>query len=316
MNITDLRDVFDERSTVDTDEVMHHLRLAGVRGRVRSRRRRRLTAWAVATFVMLAGVDAVAVQLAPFSRERDNLVAAPSTIKGFPEYALGARVVAAEVADLPAKRIEVTVTARTAALTLFTRCQSAPDTTIEVEVSFLGSALTWGGCGGAYEPANLAERGLRTGVAETFVMTVTGGTARSGRFGLAVGEAVPFADYPFPPRPATLRALDGPAPAECTIDALCDRPTVVRSDPDDPLRPRQQTVPAVTVTGIELVSQTPGLLHVTVDGKLVGTGKWWDYEAGTYGISVPATGQAGELTIEIVPEHVTGAWKAVVQTGP
>jgi hypothetical protein len=62
MNAADLRDVFEERSSATSDDIMHDLRLSGVRTRIRRRRRRRVIAWSAAALALLAGAGALALR--------------------------------------------------------------------------------------------------------------------------------------------------------------------------------------------------------------------------------------------------------------
>ena len=73
---------------------------------------------------------------------------------------------------------------------------------------------------------------------------------------------------------------------------------------------------------IDMASQTPGYLHIRVNGVEVARGEWWDYEQAGYSVPVDKkddwtkhfglTVRAGQqVTIEIVPEYTTGAWKVV-----
>ncbi len=76
---------------------------------------------------------------------------------------------------------------------------------------------------------------------------------------------------------------------------------------------------------IDMVGQTPGLLHVRVNGVEIVTGEWWDYEQGGHGMYGDRGGAwkdefgldprpDDQVTIDIVPEHVTGAWQVVLKT--
>jgi hypothetical protein len=67
-----------------------------------------------------------------------------------------------------------------------------------------------------------------------------------------------------------------------------------------------------------MVSQTPGLLHVRIDDELVDTGEWWDYAQDAHQVAVPDAVRAGgkDVTIQIVPQDVTGAWFAAIRTKP
>jgi hypothetical protein len=241
--------------------------------------------------------------------------AAPGTINGFPEYASGAHVIAAERAKLSQRRIELTFTPEVDDLTVFTDCTTpAGDDDNSFDVRFNDQYLS-SGCGGSFAPADWVDRGLRVGEPNVLVMTVTGKVPTDGKYGIAVGEAVPFEDYPLPPRPATLKPLDGPLPAGCT-EVTCPGAFVIRSDPADPLAPREMTVPWQTIRSVEMVAQTPGMLHVTANGDALGTATWWTYDQGGFGLTMVPLKRAATVTIRVTPQYVSGAWQAVFQPEP
>jgi hypothetical protein len=69
-------------------------------------------------------------------------------------------------------------------------------------------------------------------------------------------------------------------------------------------------------------SQTPGFLHVAVNGVEVNTAEFWDYSGGGSSFDIEPdipTGphlRAGEVvTITITPQYVTGAWEFAVPPG-
>jgi hypothetical protein len=311
MNVTELREVLDERSDTTPAEVMHHLRLAGVRTRIRARRRRRV-AWAAAAVVAVAGVTAVAVT--PDRVGGGFSPAAAGTINGFAAYADGAHVIAAARAPVSQQRIELTFTPEVDDLTVFTDCAGGDPEKIDVEVRFHDVLLSQG-CDGILTPSNWVDRGLRVGVPNVLVMNVVAGADATATFGIALGEAVPFEDYPLPPRPATLKPLDGPLPAGCT-EATCPGAFIIRSDPADPLAPQELTVPWQTIRSVEMVAQTPGMLHVTANGDSLGTATWWSYDQGGYGLNMVPLKRTATVTIAVTPQYMSGAWQAVFQPEP
>jgi hypothetical protein len=324
MNLTDLQHVLRERSADPAGEVIHDLRLHGVRAKVAARRRRRQAAWGAGVVVVLAVAAAVVIprggQVTPGPADPPPV----RMIEGFPEYANGARVIAARSADLAAGRIELTLIPEAVDLVIFTRCSDVGRSGVTTAVTVNGRPTTSGGCstGTSARPA-MDEVGVAVGEPANVVMTVGGGSGSDpiGTFGLAIGERVPFVDYPLPPRPEELRRLDEALPAGCT-EATCPGTLIIRSDPADPTRPVSRTVTWQTLRSIEMVAQTPGLLHVRVSGVTVVTGEWWDYGAGGYGtfgdegggwssLGVDPT-EGDRVTVEIVPEHITGAWQVVL----
>ncbi|MDG4820862.1 hypothetical protein O7635_03215 [Asanoa sp. WMMD1127] len=332
MNTTELRQLLDERSDASADRVMHHLRLQGVATKVRRRRRRRVAAWAACAVVALAGIAAVVVP----DRTTTPITPAIRTIEGFPEYAGGARVVAAKSGALPARRVELTITPGAADLVIFSRCDAADDLVLQEKITVNGRDVLNGTCGGAARWSKWTNPSVVVGQPTTFVMTITGAerfdgaqntaapVPSTGAFAFAIGERIEFAQFPLPPRPSgTLAPLTGTLPAGCT-EQLCPGAVIIRSDPADPTTVVRRTLTWKPLQSIDMVAQTPGYLHVRVDGVQVVTGEWWDYQVAGYGMYGDREGAwraefgldprpGDEVTIEIVPEHVTGAWQVVLQ---
>ncbi|MEU3453227.1 hypothetical protein ABZ671_06450 [Micromonospora sp. NPDC006766] len=337
MNLIDLKQVLDERSGDPAEHVVHHLRLQGVRAKVTARRRRRIASWTAGAIVALAGVAAAAVVPGLRPDVTPTPAATPSpvrTIEGFPEYANGARVVAAKSAALPQQRLELTIVPTTLDLVVFTRCDGTGEkVTLEAKVTVKGHDFVAGGCGGTFQPGGWYGSDVPVGKPVTFVMTITGAQRsddtggghvaipETGTFGLALGERMPFDQYPLPPRPSeSLAPLPEVLPAGCT-EELCPDAVIIRSDPADPTRTVRRTLAWKTIGSVDMVAQTPGLLHLRVNGLDVTTGEWWDYAMGGYGMYGDKDGDWSRLglglhpgdsvTVEIVPEHMTGAWQVV-----
>ncbi|MFG2061093.1 hypothetical protein ACGFIK_06700 [Micromonospora sp. NPDC048871] len=339
MNLTDLKQVLDERSHDAVEQAAHRVRLRGVRARVLARRRRRIAAWAT------VGVAAMAAVVVAVPGTRPDVPPTPAvspsstpTVEGFPEYANGARVVAARSVPLSTRRVEVTVVPTTLELVIFTRCDGVDeDITVERTVRVDGQLVTEGSChDGSLRPHDWAGLGVTVGQPATVVLTVTGvyraGDAgemavpvpERGEIGLAIGERMPFDRFPLPPRPAgTLTPLtQTDLPAGCS-EALCQNAIILRSDPQDPTRPVSRELTWPTLTSIDMVSQTPGLLRVRVAGVQVAVGEWWDYRATGTAMYGDTDGQwksdfdldlrrGDRVVVEVVPEHVTGAWQVVL----
>ncbi|MBY8874182.1 hypothetical protein K7640_20345 [Micromonospora sp. PLK6-60] len=331
MDLTDLKQVLDERSDGSGEHVLHQVRLHGVRAKVVARRRRRFAAWSACAVLALAGV-AAAVAPGPGADGTPTPATSPDrTIEGFPEYAEGARVVAATSAPLAERRIELTMVPRTLDLVVFTRCTDVGvEVTLEHTVRVNGHPLVSGSCGnaGANRPSKWDGLGVVVGRPVTFVMTVTeaAGSATASvtaTVGLAIGERIPFDRYPLPPRPfGPLGALDQMLPAGCT-EAVCPDAVIIRADAADPTRPVRRTLTWRTLQSVDMVAQTPGLLHLRVNGVEITTGEWWDYYCrgnGMYGDQGggwkrefgldPRPGD--QVVVEVVPEHLTGAWQVVL----
>ncbi|GIJ80615.1 hypothetical protein SAMN05443287_11571 [Micromonospora phaseoli] len=335
MNLSDLRQVLDERSADSTELTVHHLRLHGVRAKVAARRRLRIMALTSTVALVLVAV-AVAV---PASR-RDvapTPAVSPSPtglIEGFPEYFKGTRVTGEAVAVLPERRVEVTVVPTTLDLVLFHRCDGIDDgILLDSAIGVDGRVFGTGGCVGQQGPEDWAELGVKVGKPVTFTMTITGArdaaaeqnpptvVPEHGMFGLAVGERVPFDEYPLPARPpGPLPSLD--EQTEC-VGALCPYVVTLRSDPADPTRTISQTLSWRTLSHIDLVTQTPGRLRVRIDDVEITTTEWWDYEP--VGVGLQGDRDLGwkedfgldlnpgeQVTVEVVPEHFTGEWRVLL----
>ncbi|MFI7576524.1 hypothetical protein [Micromonospora sp. NPDC049497] len=335
MNLIDLKQVFDDRSVGAAEQFVPQGRLRGVRTRVVARRRRRIATWTTAAVVAVVALAVAVPGGQPDVTPAPAVSPSPARIEGFPEYALGARVVAAASGTAPEQRVELTVVPTTLDLVVFTRCDGAGENvSIMHELRVNGRELADGSCGGSLRPSDFAGLGVGVGEPATFVMRLSGAERQDessraaapipdgATFGIAVGERIPFDRYPLPPRPsATPTPLDR-MPPNCA-PAACADAVVIRSDPTDPLRPVRQTVAWRTLAQIDMVAQTPGLLHVRVNGVEVTTGEWWDY--GTSGNGMYGDKDQGwkspfgldlrpgdPVTVEIVPEHVTGPWRVVL----
>ncbi|MFU8851610.1 hypothetical protein ACNAW0_11605 [Micromonospora sp. SL1-18] len=335
MNLTDLKEVLDERSGDPAEHVMHHMRLQGVHAKVVTRRRRRVATWAACAIVAVAGVAAGVV---PGLRPDGTPTPADSpspvrTIEGFPDYASGARVVAAKSGALPQHRIELTIVPTTLDLVVFSRCDTGGEVTLEAELTVNGHGFVSGRCGGTFRHEGWTGLEVSVGKPVTFAMIITGARRSEdtgggrvaipeiGTFGLAIGERVPFDQYPLPPRPSgTLDPLPEVLPAGCTA-ALCPDAVIIRSDPADPTRTVRRTLTWQTIDSIDMVAQTPGLLHLRINDVEITTGEWWDYAMSGNGLYGDKDGDwkhfglglrpGDSATIEIVPEHITGSWQVV-----
>jgi len=65
---------------------------------------------------------------------------------------------------------------------------------------------------------------------------------------------------------------------------------------------------------IHASAQSPGLLHIHVNGALVHTLTWWDYEAGPESTIVswerfgPSVSGQERVRLTVTPEHMSGDW--------
>lgn len=320
MNLTDLRDVLDERSASYEVEARSHLTLTGVQRRLAIRRRRRITAAAAAVVVVLAaGAGTLAVTRA--SGRTPAVAPTVATVLGFPEYAQGARVIAASSPLVPgATMVSLPFTPRTTGLVVFARCD---DNTKQYDIAINGSGrmMSGTGCGSAFtfDPVETSA-GVQAG--RPSVLTVTFPQGPVAGFAVAVGEKVPVDQYVFPPRPSALPPVENADDMRTTDDQgnLYGAATLVRSDPADPNHP--VSVPVTWGTGVHLAlrAQTPGAMRVSVNGLVVAQGEWWDYDQGLIDAgydkdwhqrTLPSRGERATLTV--TPERMTGDWAVVLQ---
>lgn len=309
MNVTDLQDILHERAATGAEERAHRL-LAGVHQRYETRRRRRAVAGVAAGVVALAALGAVAVTR-PSARVGPAPVVQPSirTINGFPEYADGARIAAsAQDANPETRQLSVTFTPRTLYLVFWTRCTGEGAQDLSVGGKLIASSD--GRCGPSTRwipPEQLIDAGLEIGKETTISFRTPGGP-----MAVAVGEEVPLAGYPFPPRPAELRPLQvGTSPGEHIV---------VRADPADPNRPVSVTLIWSGSYQAKYSSQTPGRLVTTVGGSALTINRWWDYEQKDHGTYIDPTLRDGtrfsngdRVTVTVTPERMTGDWALVLR---
>jgi hypothetical protein len=320
-------------------------RLAEVRSLILQHRARRRRV-AAGFVVVLLGIIGYAVVPAPRTTPpRLALSPSPSAsastplasfgppmnlIEGFPEYHWGAKVIAAQVEHLPTKRLTLTIVPATLKLEWFERCDyedtTAPDATLTIDIKVNGRPLGGGGCGGSGRFADWAALGVRVGKPAMFTMTVSGAerfdqqkqrvvkepVRGTGSIALAIGEQVSFEDYQLPARPATLK------PLEDIGYGVPEDPAKTHSIQNSPANPSAPISLVIRWPGgleLQAVSQTPGYLHLAVNGKELFTGEWWDYEQGVWGGTLdrdtegmPRLKVGQRVTITVRPEHITGDW--------
>lgn len=314
MNI-DLGELMRERSAVVPSTVRTD-RVTEVRRRIASARRRR--AVGVATAAVAVGVaTAVGVALLPGTPAPDSApVATMGTIDGFPEYQAGARVIGTGVAELPQTELSVTVVSNLD-LVFATRCD--PRMWLEVRVAghaeFVGiSCGPDGGTTWRPGPELLAGYGAVPGEPLTFVAAVKDGTRpggvdlpvpERGTFALAVMQRVPFEEYRLPPRPATLPSLDE--------YIRTDAEFLMTSDPLDPDRPVSRTLAWSANQELHAVSNSPGFVHVAVQGTRVATLENWGYGIAETVVrlgdeELPQFAEGTLVTVTVDVAHFSGEW--------
>ncbi|HEU5469178.1 MAG TPA: hypothetical protein VFV67_00885 [Actinophytocola sp.] len=318
MNLSDLSEVLRERAGEPVD-LPPESRLAAIRNRVVARRRRRL-------MVAVSGLVVLLLAGVVYSTAWQGRTAPPAdsrTIEGFPEYASGARVIAAGSGALPHRTLTVRFVPASLDLTVFTRCDN-PGRQLMVRLEVNGGPLSPGGtCGGGHGFPEQAwtDGGVRVGAPAEVTLTVIGGQSPegdllpipdSGAFAMAIGEAVPPDEYPYPPRPATLDSLDDVG--------LPGTSGELRADPADPNRPQQLSLTWPGPLELQAVINTPGRLRILVDDvEVLSLDGWAYYPQGAstsddlwpelVGLRL-APGQL--VTIRVLPERASGDWKVTL----
>lgn len=314
----DLKELMEDRT--HDEPSMGHLRLSQVQQRiVKQRRRRMATAVAVIALLLVTGY-----QILPTLRSTPPTLpaATPSPamemVNGFPRYANGARVVASATLAPSASSITLTWVATKKSISVFQRCPEQDEGMHVLVYVESPRVLVWA--------SQCRESGTdvevpQIVVGEQFSITVTFSAPanspfwmpdRPGDYAVAVGESVPFADYPLPPRPDKLKALSS--------SGKCQH---VPSRPGDPLAPVSfDLVWKEMFVGVA-ESQTPGRLRIAINGIEASSIDFWDYEKSkpqillnsaewwaTAGELMPVLGET--VTVTVTPQYVTGEWQLLL----
>jgi len=315
MNLTDLRDELDARST-PADDLLGSVRLAGVQTRIQAIRRRRVAGVAAAFAVVAAVFIGYATMPRTSALPEPATTPSPATVNGFAEYAIGAKVVATGTASMH-DSISLTAVAGERGFTFTQRC-AVYDEKLFVKLRINGHDIGGSSCspggGSFYTMADETwdDLGVRPGDRVTITARLEGARSPAtvipdGDFSVAVMARVAVEDYPFPPRPAVLQPLSEAAGNVWPEHSIA----VVESDPVDPNATRIVTVtlPKGAELSLDMVAQTPGSLRVLVNGKHLQDAEWWTYDLG-----IVAATLSGDRTVTLTfqPERMTGAWRAVI----
>jgi len=239
------------------------------------------------------------------------------TVNGFPEYQGGAHLIETRTAPISDGEMTFIVDGSPMGWAMSARCTSnEPGRELWIRWQLNGKPLMRHSCdvdggGWARPDASLYDPDrLRPELKSMFSAAIEADDGKplpTGTFAVAISERLAYTDYPLPARPSTLKPLD--PPPVVNVDPAFGIATV-DSDADDATRPKTVVLTVDTPLSIDMVSQTPGYLHVIVDGNEVATAEWWDYELGVYGVTLDKPGQH---TVTFMPEHLSGAWRAVVR---
>jgi RNA polymerase sigma-70 factor (sigma-E family) len=123
---------------------------------------------------------------------------------------------------------------------------------------------------------------------------------------MAFAELVPFGELPTPARPAKLKPLEPPYAEPVTVLQWFGGALLSLQENES----------------LELLvrSQTPGLIHITINGQELQTCTFWDYDAACVVNVNPAEPASRDLgvrvgetfTIKVSAEYVTGEWYVAV----
>lgn len=345
----DLKDLLDDRSTTPPGLPQHH-RLDQVQGRIATRRRRRLTA--AGALAALVAVVMVGYSAMPSLRGAPDPAVTPSPprVEGFAGHLKGARVVATGTSEPGATSLSFVWTPASLDVRIFYRCDSGVASgTLDVDVTLDGRSSVTGGCGsglGSVTPSAAAWTARDIRIGKPVVVAIAARKMRTwdvptqteashpvpatATMALAIGENVPYAGYPMPPRPAELEPVDLDfeyLPWNMSL-VPAEEQLWLRGDPADPARPMSTTIAWQDGFFLRLKSQTPGILAISLNGVEVDTSTFWDYEGFddqiTWDTDRFETGRAapgfrppkrGDLvTLTVTPRDVTGAW--VVRIAP
>jgi hypothetical protein len=303
-------------------------RIDGVRQLVTARRRRRTGLSAAGLAAVLVAVIAIAAAVTG-PRPAHPVPPANPTVHGMPEYAYGGRQIGStKLRIAPGTTRLFTVTPSSYGLTLAAGCSDGDDTTsytIRVNGhSGLGSKCA-GGAGGSQASASgglvgagayWRSQGVRLGAPSQISVTVSdspGVPHRAGLLAVALYQAVPLADYPFPRAPRQL------ATPELDTSQVIDKELITLAG-GAAVGTWTSTVPYRSDLDIAGATTAPGLIMVLADGKPVDGHASWDYVDNSFeitlppstlrqaGVTVPKVGAPLKLTIQ-VSRFASPSWR-------
>jgi hypothetical protein len=348
VNVTDLPELMRERCAHDPVPALAERRMAAIERKVSAGRRRR--AAGVLAGLVLVAVAATLPAVAGLRADHRRPAPAASTIDGFPVYADGGRLVASASGGYDSGSVSLSAPVGDLGFLITNRCAAIPsDLEIELQIAVNGRDLGRMSCEAAvggyagWSPAFYSHWHVTAGQPVTFVFTpkafrltldtsgqTTGRTPTAlpaGTFSVAVYRQVAFADYPLPPRPQTLPTLNVSAFGLGGDTGM----TTVSSDPHDPLTPKTLTLTlprhcnTQTLAGcleMSVAAQTPGEIDIRIDGTLISTARFWDYDGSFAALTVVDTMQSMQppyrnihltpgstVTVTITPRYLTGGWE-------
>lgn len=335
----DLRTLLAERAATTAAPVD---RLGSVHRRIVRRRRQRT---GVVGAVLGAALLVTGVTLPQLGSRHTDPIAAPAPKPILDEYADGGKLLASGVLKSPEQgQVSFRFTPTDWHLQLDSMCASAPDL-VWLAVRVNDHPMMEGGCGGGmsanygHDQEFWTQLGVRLGQPSTVTMTLIEPSTnvpedlcrtctpapstpyplpaarRPGAvFAVGVYERVPLADYPLPPRPATLQPLSrvsGPGTLD-SRDVGANGTFSVRAV----VGPK---------TELKTMSVAPGALRLLVNGKAINEADSWRWDFGSQvgtnldqdtlraaGVQVP-DGTTVTVTVEASRFAVPG-WTLEVRT--
>ncbi len=272
-------------------------RLDQVHGRVSKRRRHRAQLTGALAVVAIGAAVVVLPQVLPGSSDDVPTIPAVSPNGSTPlaEYRAGGHLIAQTEARGP-EGVDLVFTPSNKHLMFVIDCylpgipaKTMVDISIDgepVSATSCGQEPTFGGAS-SFTPPTLD--GLTPGKASVLTLTYPAGASPLSQARVGIYEAVPVADYPFPPAPDPLPAVD---PYANLIPSEQQSPVAVCSA--GPLKGVQDVVQvgaAGTCTirtrirhGLTISAQTsaPGTLHFIADGRELDTSSSWSYDQALY----------------------------------
>lgn len=315
MNLTDLTEVLRRHAELPPDAA-HGPRMSGIQARVKASRRRRVAAVA-ASLVAVLGVS-FALTL-PVRRESQ-----PAEPVVFSEYHEGTRIVAQTSGRAPESTITLRFVLTALDTKLFIACDPHDGDKQMYANLFVNGVQSSNDstCTKLTYTTDWTEVGI--GVGTSVTVTASAGEQQwreefrkgpippDATFGLAVGVPVTPEDYPFPPRPESLKSVD----AVLDRIARSRRIDVRRADQDQPNGTWRTTVTwPKQQSSLEIVINTPGRIRVLVDDVVVAEKVTWTYDASpTVFILSPDRAMGENVDITVIAERTSGDW-AVILSG-
>jgi hypothetical protein len=317
MNVDDLVRAMHEHADRDAVPAPRQARIRSIERKVRAARRRRLMAASGAIAVVVALVlglpHALSRQAAPLPATTPIKI-----INGYPEYARGGHLLTNAIGTFD-QHLKMTVPAQTADVVVVVNCR--PDVAVRRLAWFFdvaGKPFFTGDCARGdwvRVPAAAALNGTSFTVKFAFASADSGSHLErlDGTWSAAAYVMVPPSAYPFPPRPRHLPDLGlftglymGP-----------DTPVkYLRGTGDETMSYTFKAYGACHWQCLTVLTsaQTPGFLHIKINGVPYRDDGFYDYTAAVEGRenrdAELAIVKMQQVTVTVTAEGMTGQWEA------